>query len=117
MLALDPHPVSVALVGGQDDLEVPVRVHLEFVDQFICGGDDSVHRLQSDIPGGATVAEQSVALAGAHRGAGVDAVRALHAPGHDVIGTGAVDRQDRIRIEPQRLVDAGRQQHQQMSHP
>ena len=117
MVALDPHPVSVALVGGQDDLEVAVGVHLEFVDQFVCGRGDPVHRLQPDIPGGAAVAEEPVALTAAQRGAGVDAVRAFHSPGHDVVGAGALDTQDRIGIEAQCLVDAGREQHQQMPHP
>ena len=51
--ALDPHPVPVALLRRQDDFEVAVGVYLEFVDQFVCGGGDPVHRLQADIPGGA----------------------------------------------------------------
>ena len=29
---------------------------------------------------------------------------------------GALDGEDRVRIDPQRLVDADRQQHQQMAH-
>jgi hypothetical protein len=109
VLPVDPHPISVTLVGGQEHFEVPVGINVEFVDQFVCRGDDPVHRLQPHVSCGAAVSEQSVALTAAHRGTGVDAVRALHPPGHDVVGAGAHDTQDRIRIEAQRLVDARRQ--------
>ena len=117
MVTLDPHPVPIAFVARQDHVEVAVSVHREFVDQFICGRDDSIHRLQPDITGGATVTKQAIAFPAAQRRPCVDAVRALHTPGNDVVGAGALHRQDRIRIKPQRLVDAGGQQYQQMAHP
>ena len=117
MRTVDPHPVSVVLLGGQDHLEVPVGVGVEFVDQCIRGRGDTVHRLQPHIPGCATVTEEPIALTTAHRGAGVQAVRTLHSPCDDVVSARALDAQDRIRIEPQCLVDTGGQQHQQMPHP
>jgi len=51
-----------------------------------------------------------------HRRAGVQTVRTFHPPGEDVAGAGALDAQNRIGIESQRLVDTSGQQHQQMSH-
>ena len=91
MVAVDTHPIAGSLVGRQHHLEVSVGVHLEFVDQFVRRCRDAVHRLQPDVAGGAAIAEQSVALPAAQHGAGVDAVRTLHPPGHDVVGTGALD--------------------------
>ncbi len=105
------------LIGRQHHLEVSVGVDLEFVDQFVRGRRDAVHRLQPDVARGAAVAEQAVTLAAAQHGAGVDAVGALHSPGHGVVSAGGGDRQDRIRVEPQHLVDTGSEQHEQVPHP
>ena len=103
-------------IGRQQHLEVPVGVHLEFVDQFVGRRHDAVHRLQPDVARGAAIAEQPVTLPAAQRGAGVDAVRALHSPGHDVVGAGGCDAQDRIGVEPQHLVDTRGEQHEQVPH-
>ena len=116
VVALNTHPISGSLIGRQNHVEVPVGIHLEFVDQLVRSCRDAVHRLQPDVAGGAAIAEQSVALPAAQHGTRVDAVRTLHSPGHDVVGTGALDRQDRIRIEPQYFIDAGGKQHEKMSH-
>ena len=70
-----------------------------------------------DVPCGPPVAEQPVRLTAAQRGTQVDAVGALHAPGQDVVGAGAPDREHRIGIDPQCLVDADREQHHQVAHP
>jgi len=93
------------LVGGQDRLEVPVGIHVEFVDQAVRRRHDAVHRLQTDISCGTAVAEQPVCLAAAHGGAQVDAVWTLHAPGQNVVHAGPPDREDRIRVDPKSLVD------------
>ena len=116
MGTVDRHPVTVVFVGGQHHLEVAVAVGDQLVDQSIRGGGDAIHRLQPDIPCGATVAGQSIALPTAHRRAGVQTVRTFHPPGEDVAGAGALDAQNRIGIESQRLVDTSGQQHQQMPH-
>ena len=95
----------------------PSVVDLELVDEEVGGRGDSVHRLQADIPCGAAISEQSVRLAATQCGAQVDAVRAFHAPGEDVVGACPSDGEDGIGVHPQGLVDADGEQHHQVAHP
>src|SRR6185437_2433174 len=92
-------------------------IRVEFVDELVRRRRDAVHRLQPDVAGGTAIAEESIALPAAKHGAGVKAVRALHSPAHDVIRTGALNAQHRMRIEPQHFVYACGEQYQQMPDP
>ena len=85
MVAGQPEPVAVVLVGGQDRLEVPVGVDLEFVDEAVGGRGDSVHRLQADVSGSAPAAEDPIRLARAQARIQIHTVRAFQAPGDDVV--------------------------------
>ena len=79
---------------------------------------DSGHRLKSDVPRGATVAEQPVRLAAAQPGA-----RCRGSPGIPCPRSrcrqcwSAGHAEDGIRVETQRLVDARGQQHEQVADP
>ena len=63
------HPVPVVLVSGQDRPRSCRRRPPRVRRPDVGGRRDSVHRLQSDVPRGAAVAEQPVALAAPQRGA------------------------------------------------
>ncbi len=117
MVAFHAHPVALVLVGREHHFEVPVRVYLEIVHQAVGRGHDSVHRLQSDVPRGAPVAEEPIRFAAPQRRPHVNAVRTLHAPRQNVVGARTGYGQHRIGIDPQRLVDADGQQHHQVPHP
>ena len=108
--------VRLGFTGRQDRFEVSVGIDLEFVDKGVGGRGHPVHRLQADVAGGAAIAEQSIGLAGTQARVHVHAVRALQAPGDDVVHAGAIDGENRVRVHPQRHVDSDREQHHQVAH-
>jgi hypothetical protein len=116
MVTLDAHPVSGPLLSRQHHLEIAVGIGVQLVDQRVRCRRNAIHGLQAHVAGGAAVPGHPVTFAATQHRPGIDAVRALHAPGQYVIGAGSLYPQHRIRVEPQHFVDPGGEQNQQMPH-